>query len=653
MSSTGNSNTPFRWFEAISIKAKKLPVPPSPESDPWETVDFPNMVSVAAIPQDGTAPVNPTLAPTDPVTEAIALLASTPTGDDLGNPLELSQPQPELAPFAPLVADLAPMTLDPAIAPMPKPVSEPVVASSEPLTSVKSTVEVAQENEQLRLQLAELEGALARSQAILRTETERWQAKSLTQSTQETQRFQQQSVQLTQQSQALAVSQAQIIDQVQELHLLRKQTALQTQELLTATQQLAHLTPDLEQVTQTSQRQQILVETLTVQLNASQSQVAQLERECSLQQQRYSEQVQLTLQAESACKDLRSRLNRQQRYTLQFKAALEKCLEVPAAQGFAHLALSQHSDSELMGIDITTTAPLFIPKAQPVRPWSAQPDFLAALPLPRDDHQDWSVDAADAVLASTQVPEPSEPIALTDRIAPRIATGRTIGPIELPQMFPSAPLFTESDANLTDATFAEVASLAATPTSVVSLENQAENVTDIDLWATDRQLTGDDGDLTTTAIEDDAATLDLSLEPEAIDSEGPPATAPTDAEANWINRFKRVTEPVLTSPDAADNELVASGISESDASIVPLPTRNLLAPAAAEKSVHSAQRLSPFITLADAPVLVEVATAGSAAKAAPLFYANGPSPVIYPLRPTKKLPSLAAVQLPSFPRSGR
>ena len=45
--------------------------------------------------------------------------------------------------------------------------------------------------------------------------------------------------------------------------------------------------------------------------------------------QRYNEQLHQLVATENVCRELRSRLHRQQRHTLQFKAALERSLEMP------------------------------------------------------------------------------------------------------------------------------------------------------------------------------------------------------------------------------------------------------------------------------------------------------------------------------------
>ncbi|MCU0541558.1 MAG: hypothetical protein MUE44_05135 [Oscillatoriaceae cyanobacterium Prado104] len=100
-------------------------------------------------------------------------------------------------------------------------------------------------------------------------------------------------------------------------------------ELQETQEQLIGLFGKLEISNQTLQNQEILVESLTKQSATSQTRLAELERECALTQQRYNEQQQQLVAAENVCRELRSRLHRQQRHTLQFKAALERSLEMP------------------------------------------------------------------------------------------------------------------------------------------------------------------------------------------------------------------------------------------------------------------------------------------------------------------------------------
>lgn len=141
----------------------------------------------------------------------------------------------------------------------------------------------------------------------------------------------------------------------------------QTEELITVKDQLTRMFQTLESSHQAAQRQQILIETLSEQLQSSQERVAQLERECALTQERYNEQSHQLLQSENTCRELKARLHRQQRQALQFKVALEKSLEMP---GPSHLS-SQPQPPLRSG----NAKSALMPKTQPIQPWSAEPEL--------------------------------------------------------------------------------------------------------------------------------------------------------------------------------------------------------------------------------------------------------------------------------------
>jgi hypothetical protein len=89
-------------------------------------------------------------------------------------------------------------------------------------------------------------------------------------------------------------------------------------------------------------------------------------------QQRFGEKNTALHQAEETCRDLKARLHRQQRYTLQFKAALEKCLNMTPATGSA-----VPSSVMVQGQLLSPTAleevnqPVAMPRSQQIQPWSA------------------------------------------------------------------------------------------------------------------------------------------------------------------------------------------------------------------------------------------------------------------------------------------
>ncbi|EAW37743.1 hypothetical protein [Lyngbya sp. PCC 8106] len=158
------------------------------------------------------------------------------------------------------------------------------------------------------------------------------------------------------------------------------------QELAIAQDQVTRLFGKLELSNQVIRRQQVLVETLTQQWETSQTRMAQMERECALAQQRYNEQFHELVEAQNACRELRSRLHRQQRHTLQFKAALERCLEMQPRQQpndqhnqpktYLNLPKIEQTSPgedprESLGLELDSP-PIAVSRSQPVQPWSAE-----------------------------------------------------------------------------------------------------------------------------------------------------------------------------------------------------------------------------------------------------------------------------------------
>ena len=155
-----------------------------------------------------------------------------------------------------------------------------------------------------------------------------------------------------------------------------------TLELKSITGQIEHLSEHIQSATQQIQQQQQQIAYLGTQLQTSEEIRAKLERECALTQQRYHEQSQILVQTQTTCQDLRSRLHRQQRHTLQFKAALEKCIETPLEKASAIASLGQSTLKEPQDLvetgakeDLANLNPAnttLFPKADPIKPWSLE-----------------------------------------------------------------------------------------------------------------------------------------------------------------------------------------------------------------------------------------------------------------------------------------
>ncbi|MCZ0902991.1 hypothetical protein ON021_24125, partial [Microcoleus sp. HI-ES] len=114
----------------------------------------------------------------------------------------------------------------------------------------------------------------------------------------------------------------------------------------------------------------------------SQVRLATVERECASTVQRYNEQLHQLVATENICRELRARLHRQQRHTLQFKAALERSLERPQAKSPRIESPDNAEDSasaqleSLLAVVKSSQVPLppaF--NASPVQPWSESEEY--------------------------------------------------------------------------------------------------------------------------------------------------------------------------------------------------------------------------------------------------------------------------------------
>jgi DNA repair exonuclease SbcCD ATPase subunit len=147
----------------------------------------------------------------------------------------------------------------------------------------------------------------------------------------------------------------------------------QNQELSAGQEQIHSLYQQLETSVQTVQEQEICIENYKANLQISQQRLAHLERECSLLQTNYSQESQQLLHSENTCRELRARLMRQQRQTMQFKSALEKCLDTPIP---SHENLEDHIHHPYDVIHKQTRfsrkARSLFPNAQPIRPWTGE-----------------------------------------------------------------------------------------------------------------------------------------------------------------------------------------------------------------------------------------------------------------------------------------
>ncbi|MEA5601801.1 hypothetical protein [Nostoc sp. UHCC 0252] len=375
-----------------------------------------------------------------------------------------------------------------------------------------------------------------------------------------------------------------------------------TQELAAAQEQIKSLFQQLETAVQTVQRQEIVTDSYKAQLQISQQRLAQLERECTLLHTNNSEQSEHLLQSETVCRELRTRLMRQQRQTLQFKAALEKCLDtsVPSYDSLEDTAKHPKDITSGQGRFSRKARSLF-PNAQPIQPWSVESESLtdneddswgepsASIPFQRNEPTpppsswNWSV--------KQKTPKPAEPPAPSSKIdvpgTPEAVS--TSGSSNLDQQLDS----------LIQMFFTSQSESASPPTT---------GKTDVDsndapVWET----------LATILEEDEEVENPREAHLEA-ETNPPPTTSTswtTDSVPSPANSLLVSSTSFNTEPPVGETEdyWSESQLSEND--------------------------FSPE-SLGDNP-----------------DDANSPSPVVYPQRPPKGRKSLASVELPNFRPKGQ
>ena len=105
---------------------------------------------------------------------------------------------------------------------------------------------------------------------------------------------------------------------------------------------------EIRQKEEQIETQQSTISELVQELEKIQQQTARLERECSLLQENYNDQQNKLKQVEAENKDLRIRLQRQQRYNLQYKTALDQFLDTSSQNNrdFDSLGIKSWSEND-------------------------------------------------------------------------------------------------------------------------------------------------------------------------------------------------------------------------------------------------------------------------------------------------------------------
>lgn len=131
--------------------------------------------------------------------------------------------------------------------------------------------------------------------------------------------------------------------------------AQQAEEIKECQQELENLSQKYLFSQQEIEEQKLVIEERTQQLRLSQQHTAQLERECSLLQEKCNDKTYEVSSQQQKIEELSARLDRQQRYTLEYKAVFDKYNNEVAPNRANHN---------------TPVNKLFKAKNQPIKPWS-------------------------------------------------------------------------------------------------------------------------------------------------------------------------------------------------------------------------------------------------------------------------------------------
>lgn len=490
-------------------------------------------------------------------------------------------------------------------------------SASNPATQPPHTVTTERETELLTLihdlnecndvllsRIAQLEGDLEKNQAILKTEIDK-----------------------------ASFAQEKMAKQVSAEQSSAQQVSQNAQ------QQVGKLVSQLESNEQLLSRQQLINENLQTELANSQERITQLERECALASQQHADEAKARVKAETTSRDLRSRLQRQQRYTLQFKAALEKSLTVStrsASSKASNTTTAQPVSFNSPATMPTTTVPtVTMPKAQQIMPWAA----AATTPFQGIDPH------LETLIRSAGKPTTAEPV----KAKTKVSTPHAASPIP-----------------------------TATPTGTIDSDAEAKLWQDLERViniATDTQTSSQPAAETTvadeTTVKKEASNTAIVTTPES-DTEPVLESAAETAESkfNWRSSTKANSTVSSTEPKATEEENKPSNEITSHNEIKTEIT--------AKEAVQTTQRIiTPIPPLAEQPAaqhppftepspwgkpLPEAVTA-TTEKTAVTSPSQTPdylpaidsadssaiSPVVNPLRTQKKkVSSLAAVELPTF-----
>ncbi len=413
-------------------------------------------------------------------------------------------------------------------------------------------------NDALLSRVSQLEKDVEKAQAMSQSELERAQA-------------------------AVQAIQARMSERISAEHASIQQVSQNAQ------QQVAKVVTQLETTEQALSRQQLINENLQTELDNSQERIAQLERDCALSAQKHAEEAKARVKAETTSRDLKTRLQRQQRYTLQFKAALEKSLTVSS-----RTASESTIAKTTRPISFKDTASVVMPRAQRIMPWASATSVSPFQGI--DPHLETLI---------RSVGQPSEP-----KIAPPIAEIAEIAEATVNE--PMAPKAKEMPAETI-----EVAIEKAIETSGPNMV-QAPKLN----WQTASKAAG------TSSLETE------NLEAETLRE--PSSELPTEPQPESRPESQITPIDVEKSFAAATRERLETAANFTEPSPwgkpLPQPGEEVL-PAVAQAGIAQSHSHYDYLPATEGTTDSTVA------------------PVVNPLRTQKRIGSLASVELPTFPNA--
>jgi archaellum component FlaC len=170
-------------------------------------------------------------------------------------------------------------------------------------------------------------------------------------------------------------------------HLITQQAA----ELNDAQTKLSHLLVQLDTAKLVRNQQQETIDRLTNKLQQARTRIASIERDCSHLLDKYQQQTDRLWQTEAQVKELSYRLDRQQRYTLQFKTALNECLEEPMPDLFQARPIPSWSKQIYQSLQARESSQGLSPRQNPsfvleVSTSDREPRSMSDVNLPKFSH---------------------------------------------------------------------------------------------------------------------------------------------------------------------------------------------------------------------------------------------------------------------------